>query len=399
MKKRIFIASHYMHIGGAEISLIGLLQSIDYSKYNVDLFIYSHIGELMDLIPKEVNVLPEDKLYAATENPLKSVLLSKAWIVGMARLLCKLKMRQYRKRDKSTDSFVYFQIFENIVYKVLPSLFKYGEYDLALNFIADTAVVTEKVKAKKTVTWIHSDYSSFTVDPQLSLHYFNKVDYIASISQAASAAFLKVYPSLESKVVEIENILSPVFVKQRALAGEAIGFKKKNNAITLLSIGRFCTAKNYDNLPFILKGIREKGINAYWYIIGFGEDEALIMHKIKEAGMKDYVIILGKKENPYPYIKECDWYVQPSRYEGKSVTVREAQMLGKAVIIANYTTAKSQVNHGVDGMIVPQDNKGCIEAMANIIVNQSLKNNIEAFLIQHDYGNVDEVNKIYKLID
>ena len=74
MKKRIFIAMHYMEIGGAEISLIGLLNAIDYSKYDVDLFIYSHQGELMKMIPREVNLLPEFPEYSYIEKPMTATL-------------------------------------------------------------------------------------------------------------------------------------------------------------------------------------------------------------------------------------------------------------------------------------------------------------------------------------
>ena len=83
--------------------------------------------------------------------------------------------------------------------------------------------------------------------------------------------------------------------------------------------------------------------------------------------MEENVIILGKRSNPYPYIKTCDIYVQPSRYEGKSVTVREAQMLCKPVVVTNYPTAKSQINDGVDGVIVPMDNEGCAEGIVAFI--------------------------------
>ena len=404
MKKRIFIASHYMEIGGAEISLIGLLQAIDYSKYDVDLFVYRHTGELMQFIPKEVNLLPENKLYAATEKPLKGVLFSSAWKIGVARLISKLKYRRYIRNCPSSDSFIEFQILENVLYRFLPSLYKYGEYDIALNFIADASVVLDKVKAKKTVTWIHSDYSSFQVDPDLSIHLFNRVDYIAAISDAASETFLRVYPSLKDKMVTIENILSPLFVRSRAQQGETKDMVPEPNVVKILSIGRFCTAKNYDNVPDICKRINSQlstlnsQLSVRWFIIGWGGDEALIRQKIEEAGMQDHVILLGKKDNPYPYIKACDIYCQPSRYEGKSVTVREAQMLCKPVVVTNYATAKSQIEDGVDGVIAPMDNEGCAEGIAAFIQNSKQQSDIVKYLNTHDYGNMGEVNKIYQLI-
>ena len=114
--------------------------------------------------------------------------------------------------------------------------------------------------------------------------------------------------------------------------------------------------------------------------------------------MQEHVIILGKKANPYPYIKACDIYVQPSRYEGKSVTVREAQMLCKPVVVTNYPTASSQIQDGKDGVIVPMDNEGCAKGLAEFILDETKQSQIVEYLKTHDYGNINEVNKIYSIL-
>ena len=114
--------------------------------------------------------------------------------------------------------------------------------------------------------------------------------------------------------------------------------------------------------------------------------------------MQDYVIILGKKENPYPYIKKCDIYIQPSRYEGKCVAVREAQMLGKPVIITNYVTSGSQLEDGVDGIIVPMDNEGCADHIAEVIKNDELREVLKNNMATRDYTNSKEIEKIYHII-
>lgn len=168
----------------------------------------------------------------------------------------------------------------------------------------------------------------------------------------------------------------------------------------LLSIGRFTEAKNYDNVPDIARRMISHGIrDLKWYIIGYGGDEPLIRRKIKEAGMEEHVILLGKRENPYPYIKACDIYVQPSRYEGKSITVREAQILCKPVVVTAYPTAASQIHNGVDGVIVPMDNEGCARGIAAFIADTQMQERITENLSRGDYANASEVNKIYKLLD
>lgn len=396
-KPRILILIHYLEIGGAEISLIGLLNAIDKTKYDVDLFVYSHQGELMQLIPDGVNLLPENPKYSTLERPMKDVLREGYIDIVAARLLAKIRHRIYRRTHSiSGEDASIFQYVANCTTPLLPMVSN-KEYDLAISFLAPHNICLDKVRAKKKVAWIHTDYTRIHINKRLELPYWQPFDHIASISEAATEAFVKIFPELESKVIEVENILSPSFVQRRA-NGVVEEIVPHNGVVNLLSVGRFCTAKNYDNLPFICKHLVEMGVNVRWYIIGFGGDEPLIRAKIAEAGMEKHVIILGKRSNPYPYIKACDIYVQPSRYEGKSVTVREAQMLCKPVVVTNYPTAPSQIENGVDGVIVPMDNRACAEGIKELIDDKELQDKIVTHLRSHDYGNEQEVEKIYKLI-
>lgn len=396
-KPRILILIHYLEIGGAEISLIGLLNAIDTTKYDVDLFVYSHQGELMELIPDGINLLPQNKKYSTLERPMRDVLREGYVDIVAARLLAKIRHLIYRRTHKiNGEDASIFQYVANCTTPLLPMVSD-TEYDLAISFLNPHNICLKKVRAKRKIAWIHTDYTRIHVNRQLELPYWRGFDYIASISEAATEAFTTTFPELKSKVIEIENILSPTFVQQRA-TGSADEIVREDGVINLLSVGRFCTAKNYDNLPFICKHLVELGANVRWYIIGYGGDEPLIRAKIAEAGMEERVIILGKRSNPYPYIKACDIYLQPSRYEGKSVTVREAQMLCKPVVVTNYPTASSQIEDGVDGVIVPMDNRACAEGIKALIDNTELQARIVEHLRTHDYGNETEVEKIYKLI-
>ena len=395
MKKKIFIAMHYLEIGGAEASLIGLLHSFDYSKYEVDLFLYAHRGELMRYIPKEVHLLPEEKKYAQLEIPIVEVVKQGSLDIALARLWGKYKYTRYARKNKVTEGSGIFQYIQDAVMSFLPSLKKYGTYDLAISFLTPHRIVLDKVSAKKKIAWIHTDYSTIQVNVEKELPVWNQYDYIASISNEVTKAFLKTFPSLKDKIVLIENILSKDLVTSRA-AKEKITFPKDEYRYNFLTIGRFCHPKNMDNIPSICRFVREAGVNAYWYLIGYG-DEELIRQKIAEANMTDYVQILGKKENPYPYIKACDFYIQPSRYEGKSVTVREAQMLGKSVIITDYPTAKSQITDGLDGVIVPLDNEFCAKGIVDFIKDKKKQHQIIDYIKNHDFSNIGEVSKVENL--
>ncbi|MBQ5803830.1 MAG: glycosyltransferase, partial [Bacteroidales bacterium] len=228
---------------------------------------------------------------------------------------------------------------------------------------------------------------------------WERLDYIGSISEEVGNRFCEVFPSLKGKLVQIENILNADFIRRRA-EKEAVSLCEDASVVKLLTIGRFSPAKKMEEIPFLCKRIREKGLDVKWYIIGYGskEIEEVVRENAEKEGVAEHVVILGKKENPYPYIQACDLYVQPSRYEGKSITVREAQILCKPVIITHYPTALSQVQDGVDGVIVPMEVEACAARMAEFIADVPKQRRIVEYLQTHDYGNENEVNKIYDLL-
>ena len=389
---------HYLELGGAEIALIGLLSALDPDKVDVDLFIYDHRGPLMRYIPGHVHLLPEKPDYSVIERPIGEAVRKRQFGVVTGRLLAKLKHRNYRRKVSVTgDDSSAFHYVGECVTPFLSRINPDKEYDLCISFLTPHHIGLKKVRARNRLAWIHTDYSTIHINAEAELPVWNGYDHIASISPEVTKAFISVFPSLENKILPIENILPAEYIRSRA--EEADVSEEMPAKLKFLSIGRFTYPKNFDNLPFIAKELANSDISDFqWYIIGYGGDEELIRQKIAEAGVEDKVIILGKKENPYPYIKTCDIYIQPSRYEGKSVTVREAQILGKPVIITDYPTAKSQLNDGVDGIIVPLDNKECAEGIMRFLREQNLFNTIIANLHLNNYSNDEEVDKIYNLV-
>lgn len=394
MKPRIFINMHYMEIGGAERALLGLLNAIDTNKVDVDLFINQHTGEFMKLIPNKINLQPEIGAYSVIEKPITTAIKKGHIGIAFARLLAKVHYTIKNLRKNNDDASI-FNLVAKYTTPLLPSLKKYGEYDLAISFLTPHNIVKEKVCAKRKLAWIHTDYTKISVDVKAELPIWTSFDKVVSISNDVTNTFTQVFPSLKKKIIEIENILSSSFIKQQASL--FVPNEMQGDCIKLCSIGRFCYAKNFENIPFIAQRLKEKRLNFKWYIIGFGDTSETI-ENIYKTNTGDCVILLGKKENPYPYIANCDIYVQPSRYEGKSVTVREAQILCKPVIITNYPTAKSQVKDGIDGIICEMDNESIAEAIFNLAQTKEKQINISNYLSTHDFGNESEVEKIYQLL-
>lgn len=402
MKKRIFINIHYLEIGGAERALLGLLSALDPNKVDVDLFVNQHTGEFMSLIPKCVNLLPEVSEYTCIERSIKNILKEGYIGIALRRLWAKYEYKQYLKKisaEESKHDYSIFQYVADAVEGALPSLEYLGEYDLAISFLQPHNIVLNKVKAKRKICWIHTDYSTMHVNHDKELPIWSGFDHIVSISNDCTRAFLKAFPELQDKIVLIENILSPFFIRQQAELDDVSTEMLNETGVTkLLSIGRFAPPKNFEAIPQICAEMERLGVNFKWYIIGYGNDLG-IQTALDKYKMHHRMILLGKKINPYPYIKACDIYIQPSIYEGKSVTVREAQILYKPVIITDYPTAKSQVSDGVDGVIVSLDKEKIAKEIISVIKNYQLRDMIMEYLRIHDYGNESEIAKLYKLIN
>lgn len=388
-----------MRIGGVERSLLGLLNSLDYDSIQVDLFLFYHDGEFMSLIPKEVNVLPQINKYSTLLRPATEVIKMGYVDVLFHKWSAKRKADKFcRANNIGPNNLVVSTYLQKEVAKCLPKI-NDKVYDLAISFLTPHFIVSQKVKAHRTIAWIHTDYSFFEIDTEVETAMWNDYDYIASISDECSTAFKMTFPKLENKIVLIENILSEDFVNTGAKIKDVIvELSVKDGVTSLCSVGRFSHPKNFDNVPKITRLLKESGCQVKWFLIGYGGDEQLVRNKIKENGVEEDVIILGKKDNPYPYMAACNIYAQPSRYEGKAVAVREAQILGKPVVITAFPTSKSQLQDGVDGIIVGMDSQACAEGIKNLINDKNLQEKLILNCQNRNYGNKSEIDKLMNLI-
>ncbi|MDN3723966.1 glycosyltransferase [Aequorivita sp. SDUM287046] len=400
VKKRIFISTYYMEIGGVERSLIGLLNSIDYQSYEVDLFLHRHSGAFMNLIPSSVNLLPENNNYATYGRPVKHLIKEGFWCIGIARTIAALRTKIFQKKNQSTDDSSSLTYSLKYTEPFLPSLKAYGVYDLAISFLMPHNIVLNKVDAKKKLAWIHTDYSKIDLNKKIELPIWRKFDYVVSISESVTKTFVSVMPELEQKIIEIENILSPEMVRKQAQeANVEKELRKEVSEIIFCSVGRLSAQKNFDQAVYICKYLVEMGLNIKWYVIGDGPEKTTIHNNIIKAEMHSHFFLLGEKVNPYPYMQACDFYIQPSKYEGKAVTVREAQILQKLVIITRFSTSASQLRENFDGIIVSMDNEKAANEISEFIFDIAKQKDLLGNMKNTDYSNQRVVEKLYALIN
>ncbi|MBM7651860.1 glycosyltransferase [Neobacillus cucumis] len=398
MKKKLLITSFDLAIGGVERSLIGLLKQIDYNKYDVDLMLFKHEGEFLSFIPNGPKLLPEIPEYTTFRMSVAQIAKEGHYPIAITRAMAKyLGSFQGKVKKMDEPGYLVIQYGWEITNPFLPKLHK--EYDVAIGFLWPHHFIGEKVNAKKRIGWIHTDYSNIPLNQKLEKKMWGKLDKIVAVSEECSNTFLKLYPDFKSKTTVIENILSPEFIRKQANEDVSNEIIKVPGRTNLLTVGRFSHAKGLDRAIEACKELVNEGFDIHWYVVGYGPLEKDLKILIEKNKLKDRFFLLGKKTNPYPYIKACDIYVQPSRYEGKAVTIREAQILGKPVVITNFPTAKSQACDGVDAIITPQNCSGIVTGIKRLIEDQGIRENLISNVRSRNYGNETEIEKLYELIE
>ena len=393
MKKLLFVMPS-LDSGGAEKSLVNLLNIIDYTHYNVDLLLLKQEGLFLNQIPKEVNILPVvDALHYAYKID-KYVFHSFASIKSgflriMSTFICKLF---YKKNSRQQRWLKFYK-------RYLPNL--ENNYDVAIGFLEGDAsyYVIDKVHAIKKILWIHNDFNEIKKNEDANVYetYFKKANAVATISKKCVDILKQNYPRLQDKFLCLPNLTSSDLIEKLSEQYQITEFKK--NEFNILSIGRLTKQKGYDLAINALKILKDYDSNVHWWIIGAGELENQLKKLVKEAALEEYITFLGLKENPYPYIKKCDLLVQSSRWEGKSVVLDEAKILATPILATNYSTIQDQLIDQMEGLIVDMNPIDIAKGIDLLINDKSLYKIIESYLAQHNYGNEEEIKKYYNFFE
>lgn len=393
MKKLLFVMPS-LDSGGAEKSLVNLLNIIDYSQYNVDLLLLKQEGLFLNQIPKEVNLLPVTDSLKYAYKIDKSILHSfESMKYGLLRIMSTFICKFLYKRNTRQQRWIkYYK-------KYLPNL--ENKYDIAVGFLEGDAsyYVIDKVSAIKKILWIHNDFNEIKKNEDANVYenYFKKANNVVTISKQCVEILKQNYPHMQDKFICLPNLTSSNLIEKLSEEYEITEFNKKN--FNILSIGRLTKQKGYDFAIDALKILKHQDSNVHWWIIGAGELENQLKKQVKEAALEEYFTFLGLKENPYPYIKKCDLLVQSSRWEGKSVVLDEAKILATPILATNYSTIKDQLIDQKEGIIVDMNPIAIAEGINLLINDNSLYKFIESYLAQHNYGNEEEILKYYSLFE
>lgn len=394
MKKLLFVINS-LTIGGSEKSLVSLLNLIDFSKYNVDLLMLK-TGEGFDkYIPEKVDILPIPRYYAYLNDRKLNISLMKKIKFKICRYKCSIKLKLNGKLIKIKNNQ---QIFYENQKNLLESLDK--KYDVAIAYAQGfpTYFIVDKVNANKKIAWINCDYTATAYDKKLDKLYYDKIDKIIAVSDAGKKSIINVNRDYEKKIEVIKDIVNPELIE--TMSKESIT-ELNIKELKIITVARLVEGyKGYDLAIKAAKLLNDEGYKFKWYAIGEGPDRDKIKKLILENKIDDKFILLGSRDNPYPYMRACDIYVQPSRAEGFGLTVIEAKILKKPIVCTNFSTSKELIKHGVDGLIVDINEKSILNGIKSYINNIKIKDKIlENLNNQTQYNTINEMDKFYELIN
>ncbi len=387
MKKILFVMAT-LYNGGAEKSLVNLLNTLPKDKYEIDLMLFKKKGIFIDQIPDNVNLIDAPKqltLLYSKLSPLNNFFLRKiVWTrIAQKHEANPEDMRGYR--------------WHHFYNKVIPKITE--KYDVAVSYITGEMMyfVDEKVNADKKIVFVHNDYRENHLSKKYEEAHYAHMDSIVSISDKCVSILKEVFPQYADKIHYLPNITSSTMVRDSAKNGTTPEFKE--GVVNILSIGRLNSQKGFDFAIDAAKLLKQHDLRFCWSIIGNGELEGELKKQIKRNGVEDEVKLLGVRENPYPYIKNCDFVVQTSRFEGKSVVLDESKILGKAIVVTNYHTVFDQVKDGLEGVIVDMTPESICDGILKMVKEDGVKSKIEEYLSSHEYGNQNEAERYMLLFD
>ncbi|MFB4168895.1 glycosyltransferase [Virgibacillus sp. JSM 102003] len=370
MKKKVIFMLINMNVGGTEKALLNMTAEMPTADYDITILMLEKYGGFLGSIPSHVHVEYLQEYPAIKEElnkPPKTAALNlinrgkfgKGIAFSIIVLLSKLT------KNKS--------IFFRYLLKNVPEL--KNEYDVAIAYAGPmdfiSYFVAMKIKAKERVQWIHFDITKVGFDNRFAARIYKQFDKIFVVSKEGKKKFINLFPQFEDKVESFPNKMSRELVLK--MADEGPGFEDNFNGVRILTVGRLSKEKGQDLAIRALAKLKKAGFNVRWYCVGEGSARAEYQGLIKEYEVENEFILLGATPNPYPFMRQCDIYVQPSRHEGYCITLAEAKCFNKPIVSTDFTGAREQLKDGEIGIIVKYDENQMIRTLQQIISDETIR--------------------------
>ncbi len=372
--KSVLVLIDSLTCGGAEKSLISLLPFLTDRGYEITLMLRARGGLFEQYVPEQVRIV---------DFPYKPSRLRRA-IYSLA-----IRLPWNRKRHTA-------EIYWQCIGRHFPRL--QDKYDVAIAYQQGfpTFYISEKVEAKRKSCWVNVDLQAAGYSSQFCSTIYAKYDNIVAVSDILKNQFVEQsFVRYSKRLIVIRDILNETLI--RKLADNQLKF---NDTLNITTVGRLVPQKGYDLAIEAAKVLKNKGIDFVWHFVGGGGLRPELEARISSEGLGKNVVLEGEQLNPYPYIANCDIYVQTSKFEGFGLTVGEAKILGRPIVSTNFPVIYNQITSGVNGLVVEMNGNAIAEGIMRLMDDKALRDKLQQnVLAEHNTTAQTESAKVIKLIE
>ena len=373
MKKKVLIVSDSLNMGGLEKCLINVCNNLDYNKYDVDLYLSNEGRTLLDKLNKNVNLLPDSPYFKDVYNAsiftsVKTLLKKKKPIFALYRIFRFLRVRfkdnLYRKSDWK------------MMQKTMLKIDK--KYDIAIGFAEGTACyyVADCVNADVKIGCFHTDLKRINHNWELDEQAFKTLDKVVTVSKNSLNSLREIHPECKDKFccIHLPALMDYDEMDERSLEKNCIDEEK--DAVKIISVGRLVELKGFHLCIEPCRRLLDDGFNVKWYVAGEGEHRSELEKLISQYNLENNFILLGNCPNPYKYIRSADICVQPSSYEGFSLSVIEGKHFKKPMVVTDIPSNLEMIKDGFNGLIVKRNETDIYNAVKRLVSDEDLRKNL-----------------------
>lgn len=356
--KKLLIFGYTMEMGGAEKALVDTLNYL-HSKVEIDLYLLEKKGSLMSSIPKDVNV------YQIKNNK---------FIYALFRFVPFFRKKYINKIANKKDYNYVFGYMEG----------RCGTWVSGIN------------KNIKKYAWIHNDVNKLDIgiSDKEARNTYSNVDKVICVSKDAKEIFCEKYGIDKEKVEVIYN-----FIDEEAIIKKANEFEVKNKVYTFVNVAKMRDQKRQDRLVNAAVYLKEKGYKFKIQLVGDGPNLEKITNMVKEKNVNDKVEILGLQTNPYPYIKNADFFVLTSYMEGYGIVIKEALVLKTKILTTDVVGPREILENGKYGVIIDNDDDAVKYALEDILKNKKKYDYLDERLTSYKGDNEKIKKQTLALLD
>lgn len=400
MRKKLLFVINTLGHAGAETALLELLRRLSPEEYEIYLYVLMGQGEMARELPAYVKLLNtryDDSSVLSGEGKRRlqgkvlRALFSRGTFLRLAPYMVAQFFGMLRKGRILPDKLLWRAMSDG------------GErfdmhFDLAVAYLEGGATyyVADHVDAQHRAAFVHVDYARAGYTRALDRGCYLKYDRIFAVSDEVRKAFLGVYPECGEATDVFHNILDAEAIRRKAGSGE--GFKDEYDGMRILSVGRLTAQKAFEVSIQAMKLLKDRGERVRWYVLGDGDQRRTLEEQVRRLGLEEDFLMPGAVDNPYPYMAQADIYVHASRFEGKSIAIQEAQILGKAILVSDCSGNREQVTDGVDGRMCELTPEGICGGIIELLHDTEKRACFGRAAAERNTGNEEELGKLLSII-